>query len=159
MGDHTTHSARNRVDALFGDLGKSVGIPQLALEKDGACVLSFNDLMVTLSFDEKLEAVTFFTILDRLPGPLGAEGLAGLLALNDEMFEKERACIIYNETTLLVAQTFRIDVARLADAGLLPWIDRCIKSVETSRLAVWDLLAADRESSNDEAANGAAFRL
>ncbi|MGJ0505565.1 MAG: type III secretion system chaperone [Methylocystis sp.] len=146
--------SRQHAESLITSLGQQVGIPKLAFEKDKSVVLSFNEQMVTVSYDEKVDALTLFGLADRLPGQLGAEGLARLMALNAEMFQREQACILYNQTTLLVALLFRVDAWSMKSDGILPWIDRCIETIEASRERVWELLGADREKMDSDDTGG-----
>lgn len=146
--------SRQHAESLITSLGRQVGIPKLAFEKDNSVVLSFNEQMITLTYDEKVDALTLFGLADRLPGQLGAEGLARLMALNAEMFQREQACILYNQTTLLVALLFRVDAWSMKSDGILSWIDRCIETIEASRERVWELLGADREKMDSDETGG-----
>ncbi len=159
MSGIAIRDCRQHVEGLFSDLGKQLGIAGLRLDEEGSCTLSFNEVMVTLGYDAELEGLSLFAILDRLPGPLREEGLARLMEFNATLFEQEQASLVYNQTSLLVAQLFRIDGRRLTGDDFLPWIDRCLATIESSRLAVWDFLAADRGEALPESGESAYLRL
>lgn len=150
MQNNAMRDGREDANRLIKGLGDQLGIPGLRFEEDDACVLSFNEQMITLSYDKAVDNLSLFAMLDRVPGPFGPEGMAGLMELNAELFDREQATVVYNQTTLLVGQLFRTGASSLRTEQLLPWIDRCLVTIEETREKIWELLGADRQTPGGE---------
>lgn len=135
---------RRRAGDLVSNLGRILGLPGLALDANHSVTLSFNDQQITLTYEQEIDGFVLFALADRLPGPFGLQGLVGLMDFNAELFQEQQARFLYNETTLLVAALFRIDVWALKADALLSWIDECLVTIETIRERMWELLGADR---------------
>lgn len=159
MVENSSIDARRRADELISALGREVGIATLALDESKSVGLSFNEEAITVTYDEETDGFVLFAIADRLPGPLGPEGMAGLLAFNDELFQESVAHVLYNETTLQVAALFRVDAWSLKADSILPWIDRSLETIGVIRERVWELLGADRRKENDDPEETSFFRI
>lgn len=141
---------RGHAESLVSALGAQLGIPRLALEQDNTVTLSFNEEALTLGYDNASDGLTLFSLVDRIPGPLGPEGLAGLIELNTDLFGREQSCLLYNQTTLLVGALYRVDAWTVKSDGLLPWIDSCVESLGRMREEIWVLLGADRAEKDED---------
>lgn len=150
MIQSTSQDAGRREVALISALGREVGIPTLSLDQDGSVGLSFDDDVITLTYDSGSDGFSLFILADRLPGPFGPEGVSGLMALNKQLFHEAQAHVLYNERTLLVAALFRVDLWSLEPNTILPWIDRCRETTGTIRERLWELLGADRQKPADD---------
>lgn len=146
MPAHSKIDARRRADNLVSALGRAVGLPDVALDANNSVSLSFNDDRITLTYEQELDGFALFTLADRLPGPLGLQGLVGLMEFNEELFFEKQAHVLYNEWTLMVAALFRVDASTLKADSILPWIDQCLVTLGTIRERIWELIGADREA-------------
>ncbi len=140
---------RRHVDGLIAALGETVGFPQLALEPDGACALSFDDIEVVIAYDEKSEALILTTILERVAEPPPAETMVRLMDLNAILFNRDVACINYNRKTQRITQAFRIDAPQTSSDRFVRWIERSLSRIEATRKAVHDALTDESDVAED----------
>lgn len=141
---------RRRAEELVSTMGRLVGLPAIALDADNSVTLTFNDEQITLTYEPESVGISLFAFIDRLPGPLGLQGMIGQMDFNEELFDEQQGRVLYNEMTLMAAALFRIDVWAPKVDGLLPWIDECLVTIGTIRERLWELLGADRVASDEE---------
>jgi hypothetical protein len=141
---------RQRAGDLVSMLGRVVGIPGLALDASNSVTLSFDDQELSLTYDPETDGWTLFASVERLPGPLGLQGVAGLMDLNAELFQERQAHVLYAELTLMVAVLFRNEGWVMPADALLPWINACRTTIGMIRARLWEILGADRVAVEEE---------
>ncbi|MGJ0505566.1 MAG: type III secretion system chaperone [Methylocystis sp.] len=138
-------SERETVGSLIAALGEAVGLSDLSLQEEDACGLSFDDIAVTLAYDEESGALVISTLLQSLEEPLDAAAMVRVMDLNAILFNHDAAAIVYDRDELAVFQLFRITAADLSKERFLSWVERSVSTIETTHDAVQKALAAEPE--------------
>ncbi len=74
--------ARQKAETLLQEFGDYIGIPDLALDENNLCSLSFDDLVISISYREVADQLALYADIGLLPAPPPASALIMLLEAN-----------------------------------------------------------------------------
>jgi hypothetical protein len=103
---------RGRIDGLVTDLGRALGLDELALDESGRLRLKLDETEVDLAFDAEDDALWLTSDLGRIPDRFRDQTLARLLAANRDAPARGPAFAIDGDSGAVVMMT------ELLDAGL-----------------------------------------
>jgi hypothetical protein len=140
--------------AAIGELGVSIGIPDLHPEEDGSCLLGFDGILVTLEQDPEASRVVLTSHVAELPTAGAAAAYAELLEANMASLVAGRGAsfaIDPAERRVLLAQT--LPLQGLTSEALVGALGPFVDLVETWRARLESLPAASADGVDDASRN------
>jgi len=121
-------------ETLIAELGAAIGLPELKLDEDGACTLSFDDnITVNLRLDPETDAVVLYS-------PLGLLEADGSVAVKDALleanllFQGTGGCTLGVDSNMgLVVLAYREHVAQVRAPLLMERIEAFVNVAEAWR--------------------------
>lgn len=96
-------------------LGREVGIPALVVNEQGACLMSFDEHVVTFQEEDEGRSVTMYTVLGPLPRDTRVGVFRHLLAANLFWAETHGATVALDDSTDSLVLARDVDVSKLAE--------------------------------------------
>jgi hypothetical protein len=140
------------LDLLLSELGKGVGIEELALDKEDGCVLSFDELVVSLQYVPDNNSLVLFSNL----GVLDGQDLSGQFAemLEANFYERARGgpTIGYHRETKTAWTIYQTAVGPLDFPAFEEKMERFVNFSEAWKKRFMDPegLASDKTSPSDQ---------
>lgn len=101
---------REQLDALFGEFGKAIQIPELRLDENGECLLEFDGLGVSFSWDEPSTKLLLSAMLGEVPPEALAEVSSLLLRANFFFAETSGAALGMDPESRQVALCYTVPI-------------------------------------------------
>jgi len=96
-------------------LGRKVGIPELTLDEQGACIMSFDEHVVTFQEEDEGRGVTMYTVLGILPRETAAGVYRNVLSGNLFWAETHGATLALEDSTDSLVLAREVDVSKMSE--------------------------------------------
>ena len=130
------------VDALsnlIADFGASIGLPELCLDEDGRVNLEFDDIPISIESSSRDDAVSIYSLIDRLPPGVRHERLyAKLLNANYLHRETDGGALGVDADTGNIVLVREHNLAAMRPGDFEANVERFINLAERWRRVVYD---------------------